>query len=756
MGSWDQTVTRTVGGRFQIVITRIGASNLFSSQEGVPTDVSYFRGTPTIIANYGSGDPFGDATLVLRFPSITGFDDFDSPEIGSWLGDASNVDIYWIPGETVSALPLLPAGIEQLRYENPTTGQADVYAPVNSYSLVGSEIVPTGVRGTAVFEGFIASLEFDEQGELGVQCQGALFQGDHYLEKPFYPAAPQTLESLIANVFNHAQRPHLRTQPLEIAWPAGWTKVAPAITGPANAYTPNVLPGDKWTGFTTRQTGGWERSLTGYIQSQISQMLTTDDSGVTPGNQWTVAHVRRGENGSSGRTPQLTVRDRFRTPDFSVWYGSPGVKCTLTKDGTQAANIYYGSGTDIAGTVWRNAVIAPDGSRTDYQPLAADAEIWPPTNNPLFNKAIFASEAYLQFGTGFNQPDAVITSQKLMQRTLRPSWAGTITLATDPSSMLPRWLIKAGMTVRLQGFQGSGIKGMNFHIASVEADPEAGTVTLTVDTQYRDLLTVAQAIARTRDPLTPSKLLQINRASAVIEDIQAPWDYSAGSGYVPLASKDFYAYIPTGQAFPYSQWSATHPPLIHPDWYVACNADAATRDGRWAGPVPILTSEKGHIARAEFYMVNINGIIIKQAFHVSLYYVNVHVGDMPYNSDGLGHSPFIPGAFESIDPATGNPWADANFLAPPQSYIIGWGNAAQPAGFSPGLFTGGAHPTGLLADDGGFDFDNSNTANQANYVTIAAPGTEEASAITIYAMFYCDHTEPVYFQGRLIRQPQGA
>ena len=117
-------------------------------------------------------------------------------------------------------------------------------------------------------------------------------------------------------------------------------------------------------------------------------------------------------------------------------------------------------------------------------------------------------------------------------RDQRPGWAGDITLKVDPPEM-SRWAIKAGMTLNLQGFAGSGEQGVHFHVAQVEANPLEGTVKLTLDTRYRDLLNLEEARVRARDPLTPSKMLQINRRSVMIEDLQAPWDYTAGSGFIP-------------------------------------------------------------------------------------------------------------------------------------------------------------------------------------------------------------------------------
>lgn len=725
MAKWRFDQTTGLGGVFQIIARK---------HRGAPIDITVIRGALTVLSSYSSADPFGDAVAALEFPTITAMDDFNASDIGAWLADYTDIDIWYLPGVVD------PMG----RYVSPLTGQQGVSAS------------PSNPAREKVWEGFIASFDLtsdDQSSRLQVQCQGALFQADRYLQKPFYPPRPVPLDELIRQVFDHSQRPHLRTQPLRVDYPAGWAKIGPSYTA-MTTYTPMVAPGAKWCGYATRSTGSWDRALTGFTQDLIAVMLTQDDSGVMAGNQWTVLGERESATGNSpGRQPVLTIRDRFRVPDFAIWLGTPGVTTRLTRDTTQAANLIYGDGTGIDGTVWRNAVINADGSRTDYKPLAAHPSVYPPIGNDFFDAGSFATEAYLKYGTGFNEDDAIKSAAKTLQRDLDAGWAGTMTLAVDPSTTLSRWQIAAGMTVSLQGFQGTGEAGMSFHIAEVDANPTSGQVTLKVDTRYRDLLNLEESMSRTRDPLTPAKLLQVNRASVTIEDIMAPWDYTAGSGFIPQTSIPLYTYKPAIESFPYNDWVGKHPPFMYPQWYVTCQADAPDRASRWAGPIPVLMSEKGTIRRTEVFAVDKWGQLVLNPFHMSLYYVNVHAADMPYGPDGLGPSPFIQGAFESINPATGQPWDPGSFLRPDQSMIIGWGNYQQRAGFSPGRETDGGQPTGLLVDESSWTFD---CTNNPNFNKQAQPGTRQiTSAITIYAMFYAEYTEPMYFGARLYRQEPG-
>jgi hypothetical protein len=743
MGKWSFSDLKFPGGEFRLVITKL-------TRGGKATDVTMVRGAPTQISDYSSSDPFGDSTAVLTFPSLTPFDDFDAPDLVTWLGPYSNVDIYWVP--SVPLTDDYPMGV--VPRIDPFTGQADVIAPDHLYVA--------GVKGAlnrkTVWEGFIASIDLadDGGGQLQVQCQGANFQLDRYLQKPFYPARPWPLEKLIADAFDRTHKPQLRTQNLKTVFPTGWSNVAPSYTGrSANVYAPVVKPGSKWTGYTSRNTGAWEHTLTGFVQDALTNLITDKDSGVTPGNQWTIQHLRAGVGNLRGRQPVLMVRDRFRAADFTVQLGAPGVKCRLSSDTTQSENVIYGDGTDLNGQVWRNAVISDDGSRTDYLPLAASRDVYPPSAKAsTASRGTFVSEAFTKFGTGFSQEQATTVAKSQLARDQDPGWSGTIILTSDPSEAMPRWLIHAGMTAKLLSFRGTGADGMNFHVSAVKANPMEGSVELTVDTRYRDLLTVAEAMQRTRDPLTPVRMLQVNKTSVMIEDVQAPWDYSAGSGFIPRASTQFYKQKPTVQTFPYRDWARRHPPLHFPHWYVHVNANASKRASRWTR-VPVLTAEKGSIARTEFWCVDAYGRPAKVPFHVSFYKTYVTPSDMP--RDGSGPSPYIDGAFESVNPATGQIWDAGNFLAPNTQFITGWGNRADGvynrAGFSPGSEAEGGSPTGLLFDDATWTFDNTENPDYAKY---AAPGTrQKASAITIYAMIYCEHGTDVYFGGRLYRQNPG-
>jgi hypothetical protein len=743
--NWQPTSVDTTAAGFFVIA--------MGPQGGSMTDVTYFRGVPTMLENYSFLDPFGPGAATINFPQITIFDDLDA---FGWLGtedNPANVDIWWYEAA---------AGTD---FRNPVT---------DAVSL-------TYGAGTRIWEGFVASrdLNGDESaGGLQIQCQGALFQLDYFKQKPFYPRRPFRLENLLfeishpdygpGNQGHWMGKPSLRTLPLLKRFPTGWTKITPPRgEGEPNLYTPVGFPNRLETGYSTRNTGNWDATLTGYFQDILAIMFTTDDCGVTPGNQWA---LRMEPN----RQPVLEVRDRNRTPDFELWAGTPGVRIQVSEDYTQIENELYGEGTGVDGVTWRNAYVTGAWNRTEYEPLAAKAEVFPPpvdgVPNASYDANVMVHESKTQYPPGVDLEQAETSASKRLERVQDAGLMGTLSLRCDPSNMT-KWQIKAGMTVLIKGIKGSGTTGVRFHIAEVVSRPQSNSVECKIDTKYRDLLTLEEARARNIDPLTPSKLLQVNKKSATIEDILAPWDYYAGSGYIPRYARhgknrregfnsryNYFAGMAYTNRFPWESWTRNHPPSgysIREDGFsrgpfVRVDANASASRNRWS-LVPMLTAQKFTSRRIEVAAYDVNGNVLEIPFHVSIYYTRPSpVADfMPH--EGTDYSPFREGAFQSYDEtgvATPND-------APDASLVIGWGNFDQKAGHSPGLSSAGFPATGLLIDETSWGHDNSTPENPLWDEPAADAGEPQpAEAITLWCAFYAEHTSDVYFLGRVYNQPQ--
>lgn len=550
-----------------------------------------------------------------------------------------------------------------------------------------------------VWEGLIASIEI-EAGEseqvVTLTCVGALYQLDFYVRAPGFLADLVPNELIIKNQFSDGSRQHLRVREMVTLYPSGWT-------------TKNAK-GENATGHLTRSSGSWDRPLTGFIQNLLAVMQAPD------GRQWTLTKF-------TDRLPCLLLRDTT-TVFWTIFAGAPGVTMNLTRDLTQAVNCIYAEGVDHVGTTWRNSRILDDGSATFYDPLAADPRVHPESlSNPFWTRDVVRVESFFKFDQ-MSQADAAVAAQKIIHREKDPGLFGTITLKIDPVEGT-RYVMKAGENIRVKYLFGSGDKGIVFHIASCEVDVEDQTVTLTVDTKARDLLTLEEVIVRNRDGKTPSRMLQANRESGMIQDQKAPWDYSGGSGYIPRGATGLWVDMPVGLSFPYESHTRANPPSSNPNFYLKCEANAAKRIDRWAEAM-VITSQADSIRLFEIAAYDAAGNVLAVPFHVSFYKYNPAHGDA-YPKDASGPSPFLADAFKATASA---------LLQPDPSMIIGWGDGDQKAGYSPGLQSENDPVTGMLRDEGIWSFSQDENAITRN---------------AIYIAVYCEHTSPVYFTGRLYK-----
>lgn len=719
-----------------------------------PLDVTFFRGVPTQITNLTYADPFGDATAVITFPQVTGYDSLDDVP---WMREFTQVDIYRYPCTTS------PWHSGEQKVLNPLTNTTDLY--LHTKNQDGSLILP-------MWEGFFVSLSPSQQGTT-VQCQGALYQLDYYYAKPQMPWRPRTVESQIWKYFNRAYR-GIYTKNLEIDWPAGWTRkytqeeydAAYELSGneKGGRYMPidlrvyesgtsagPLLPDTvNITGYLTRNTGAWEKILTGYVQGQLSYMYASPTSGDTleRGDQWTITK-------DPGRQPRMWLRQQAREHTCEVWYGQHGVEASLTRDGTQVTNVMFADGKganqggDTAWNLWRQ----PKNTWCIWQPIAATpanetpvhqsgnewydvpgsdsngyglyhffdsysgidtsdpdiiGKVWnlqdtkdDPTPADMIRLpdgydaeyeryyGIWVSEKQVTFPDGIDEATARGIAYNWIKQDQEAGWSGEITLKADPytpaGDVMSKWDLRAGDIIVLKGFQGANtsVVGTNkFHISQVNSQPMNGTVTLTVDTKFRDLLSVEEAIAKGRDTLTPVKSLQVNRRSALINDMIVPWNVRQGSGYFPRMAHSYElpdlfphsftpplgsydngkgslqqngnrpidifkaAYLPvsqggTGDGKQIGTEGANDNHLLNPGGgpnytgkvlrtnnavtgkraealYVPVHAGSPITKDRWA-IYPILLSQAGTIMRSEFAVYDYKGDIAQVEFHVSIY-----------------------------------------------------------------------------------------------------------------------------------------
>ncbi len=726
---WEPNVLRN---------SQMGQFAVYAYAPGKPyTNVTYVRDALTKVISYSSGDPFSDATAEITFPALTPFDDPDSPNLW-FMNEWTHYDIYWVPA----------SGTRQSGHDltviDPRTQKKNLY-------------LNYGSRGAPVWEGFSVSYSLDSDG-IKLQLQGALYQLDRYIAKPFYPNRPVVMERLIKKMFNPKKR-KLETKALRYNFPAGYSKPFP--DDKRTPYTPKgVKPGENWSGMASRSTGTWDRALTGYVQNMLASMYTDDESNVQPGNQWTVRKY-------PGRYPVLEVRDRFRNPDFEVWFGTPGVDVSLTRDGMSTTNVIYAQGTGIEGTSWSRAQFLNSGKYTDYDPAAADPNVYPYADNQVRDKDGMPSETLIKFDAGVSEDEGVAASRKMLLRDMDPGWTGNIVLKADATASIPKWKVTAGMTLLLRGWAGN-TDGVRLHISEAIHSVEENSVSLRVDTRYRDLLTLEQVQNTVRDPLTPVKMLQVNKRTLLIEDLLVPWDY-AHSGIVPRKAKRFFQELPNYARYPWFEFTKKYPPKDNEEMYIRCDANAKKAKDRWAGE-QVIMSQKGSARMFQIIAVDRRGRQLKVPFHVSIYYIpepSFPTGEPDNDNKNEARSPFLPNNFQSVGP-DGEPFRpgeDGQSYVPDPTYLVGWGTGDQKAGYSPNRFSDGAEPTGLLWDESVWSWDMTQLGqgnfepgwfNDEEWLKKRDKLNQKVEARSLYVWCYAEADEDVYFIGRIYRLEPGA
>lgn len=711
------------GGQWQIFVYPDERSG---SEVLSPTfDVTFFRGAPSQVMSLSTSDPFGPAQAQVKFPRITYFDRKGVGDLW-WLIPEANVDIAWVVEDRI------------------------VY----------------------VWEGYITSFEHGESQaghELTITCKGALLQLDNYLAKPEYLYAPIPFEFAIQRQF--LGRPDLRLAPFWIEWPQWWNTVYapdPANFGRAWMQPSNVTQGSYWSGMVTRDTGSWSQVLTGYIQTLLSSMQT--DRG-----QFTLLLDR-------GRSPVLRHRDRKTHVDSEtlivdlLW---PGVSLSFAEDHSQKLNTVYVSGRALSGAAYTGMRVSNDGRTTEYKPFAARRNVHPILDNPNFIASVMRREVQLNAPDGMSAAEAEVLAKSHLQRYSSPGITGTLTLSIDPlmnDAPFPRQAIQAGMTIATTGLYGSPNPTL-FHITEATFGEE-GTLQLTIDSRFRDALTVQEVRLRGRDALTPARLLTTGTWQPNIPDLLFPWSYEMGAGAIPYAGDALFRAMDTHEEFPWANWVKAHPPK-DPRWkdrYIRIGPKDAVADKNWSAwswdgaqtyAHPVLLSAAGSSRLLEIAAYDADGNVMKVPFHVSLWNSNSVNGtagpvipEPGFEGYPAGqHHPFFPGAWENVD----DNGVAQNPLTPQAegtaAIIVGWGNGYEKAGYWPGASSNPANtPTGLFREEAAFSWDLTSVAGGVAPQEPKEVNTADVSRASVYVLIYCDAqaAKEVFFLGRIYRAEPGS
>jgi hypothetical protein len=240
---------------------------------------------------------------------------------------------------------------------------------------------------------------------------------------------------------------------------------------------------------------------------------------------------------------------------------------------------------------------------------------------------------------------------------------------------------------------------------------------------------------------------------------------------------EFFLEMPKNIRFPWTEWTTTHPPSGFGQYYVPVNANAEDSRARWS-TCSFLTSSKGTIRLTQFVCVNEDGEVVDIPFHVSIHDVNMLDSDIvdtsPESDDvdegNLAWNSYIPRAMSGVaETEIYSPFAndkmwertapdgttlEGTTYPPPQQMIVGWGNYSQPAGYSPGRKSEGGQPTGKLLDESTWSYDNIGGDLSNQRIDPQGRGNNLTKTKLLCAI-YAEHTEQVYFIGRMWKQEEG-
>ncbi len=579
-----------------------------------PMDITFFRGAPIGIQSVSSTDPFGPAEASLSVATISALEALGHPGTDTWwVRDGVNVDIHFRITDPVAAAALQPFGLHEY-----------------------------------IWEGYLQSVEtsLDRPG-VTLGCSGAMRALDGRQAQQRLLAAPHPFERVIEALFADAASTHpTGLLPLDVRFPDWWTKqyaIDPLL--PTYLKPVMITEGQYWSGMTTREMGRWDPLLTSAVQGLLSVMFTER-------GQFTIMLER-------GRKPVMKHRDRVLSAGVGCLVldaVQPGLSGTLSIDGSQTVQAIYGvSRATISGTAYNGARYDVNGNSMGFDPFAQLAMV--DKSSGFADGSAIRRELYINFNDGLAPAEAMDKAREHLMVNGTPGVTGSITLqGVDPMILVPPGLtampfpaqcIQAGMTLQLRGYGGKP-EGVLLTVAGVQQSPDDRSVTMDVDSKFRDYMTVREVQERGRDALRPWHMMTVGKYNVNIPDAVLQWDYTQGSGYIPYESLRFWQTVDKSGAnaqmpFPWEEWTTAHPPSSaeweqcyikipgiqidengYGDAYSSWNRSGiATGTGQLTSREMVLLSAAGEISLLQFAAYHADGRVKQVPFHLSLWLSNI-------------------------------------------------------------------------------------------------------------------------------------
>ena len=502
------------------------------------TDVTYYRNVPVLVETWTSTEPFGDAVLTLTFPQITVYETYGSAP--PWMFNGQRVTIRLIR----------PDGSKKNLWE-------------------GIQHTPEDARAGESFA-------------IQIQCVGALYQADFGRMKPRFAQDAEDIGKVIADAFNsYPSRDYGPCTPVATGimtrQRGSWTPIATGFVQDLLATATTADGSNQWT---VKQHGRLGPIIALKDISTVHATVTTGAQGIETNlsaDTSAYSNVIYGEGTApDGSRWRNTKYPNLRADDAPVYPHSPGTVFNagdgLTgfdpfADEMRRAGYRMSSGdTYVAADVAEvrdaqaragilvDGIVGPqtwaavfavgsdggDLSGAFFMPLAYDPRVEPYLynaqgkkigNNPAFQRDRLRLERKVDYGENITKAEATASARAELLRYPDSGWQGTLTLKSDPAEM-SRFELRAGMNIKLKKYRGAD---RLLHIAQVSVNWLQLTVTLTVDTHVRDLISLASIKSRNAEAATdPARRASSQRRrSRIANDTIVVFDSESGAGIIP-------------------------------------------------------------------------------------------------------------------------------------------------------------------------------------------------------------------------------
>jgi hypothetical protein len=516
--NWDNPITkRGHTGRLRVVVG--------------DKDVTYFRDVPTRISGYQLTDPYGHGPATLEFPQITTFD----IDTLNWLqiGALVNIDLI-TPGEGMRHLWFgfviainSNDGFVSVECAGELSGRMslrDRQQPVIHRRRDIGELIQTAWRGT--------------NKSFRVEPNEFLVGGGDI--DNFY-GSNQTDLAFCDSLLNLARGPD-----------GDWT-IMPKPNRHGRVYEPRIRDTDTVHATIYLGARGVRESLTNDVTEHPNRIY---GQGIAPdGESWHnhmypnlwdenapdyPGFLQQGDEGEEilVLTYELAASPYLNRDHIGTHYTAAVARAIRALQREAGLPTTGDINQQTWNAIWGDGAEQQSFAQATTAPLAADTKVmallhsrnWSVIGtNPHYDDSTVRVDRSIDYGDNVWKDRARQHAQRLVDRGQDGHWVGSITLQTDlAAGDHHHGDLQAGMNIRLRNFAGD----IKLHIGAISVDVsgETPTISMTVDQQGRDALTIAEIIERNQLSKNNPARRHHPRPGSFPTTAISGWDGESGAG----------------------------------------------------------------------------------------------------------------------------------------------------------------------------------------------------------------------------------